>query len=419
VAISPIAIRFLAQEHKYKPLPATVHLLGKQTILAGLDQIRYLLRDSGVEPCDIVPQYETATVQSMGTPKLADTSVFEMFGVKRVRAFDHSDFEGADIVVDLTRPVGDEHAETADLIYDGSVMDNIFNPAVAMHNVARMLKPGGRYIGFNAASIRKLPAYLAFNPYWFFDFFVANHFADVKVYVLDFGDLSSCGRWADSRVDLLDAHGDHRNTHNFPIGINSASLFIVAEKAADSTSQEYFSQGCYRLPEEWTEFDRKLARIQASPRPVMSLKRKTDSVGGTGGFHYVGNIDSDGEFKRSPDEVLPPVAMINMADTFAGYDWSWPSQHQGISWRWIEGVSTILLPPQAKPFRIVGHVHTSKGAEHIRAVRMRYAGAELPVQVRRSLGGSYTLEADAPAFAYPSQVEFHGQDVALSRVEFR
>lgn len=418
MTISPIGIRFLADEHKYKPLPETVHLLGKQTILADFEGIRYLLRACGVEPRDIVPEYETATVQSLGAPKLSDKSLFEMFGVKTIRAFDHSDFEGADIVVDLTKPIGDQHADTADLIYDGSVMDNIFNPAVAMQNVARILKPGGRYIGFNAGSTRGLPAYVAFNPYWFFDFFVANHFADVKIYVLDFGPVSRSGSWAEARVDLLDCHADHRNTHAYPVGTNAVSLFIVAEKAADSTSQEYYSQGCYRLPEEWTDFDRKLARIQASPRPDLALRRQADSVGGTGGFRYVGNIDTDGDFKRSPDEVLPPVTLINMADSFAGHDWSWPSQHQGISWRWIEGVSAILLPAQPKPFRIVGHVHTSKGDQHIRAIRMRYAGAELPVKVKVA-NGFYTLEAEAPAFAYPSQVEFHGRDVALSRVEFR
>ena len=286
MTISCILTRVLVEEHKHIPLPKEIHLLGRQTIMPSIEQINSIFKEVGVVPKKIIPTYDTATCQASNDRRhISDSTFFEIFGVESVRAIDHSDFEGADIVFDLIGDVPPQHVSSADFIFDGSVMDNIFDPASAMRNIAKILRPGGRYVGTNAGTVRWLPAYVAFNPYWFFDFFIANGFEDVKIYVCDLGKEFNWGREAlNCSIFLLDANANHREVHSFPVSPGAVALEIIAEKGASSTSDERTSQGVYRLDDEWKRFDTNLKRVQNSKRPIMSFQKQADA-GGAPGFY--------------------------------------------------------------------------------------------------------------------------------------
>lgn len=422
MTISGIAARFIAEEHKYRPLPKTVHLLGKQTIQMTFDDIRRVMSDVGVTPREAKISYDLLTRQADGREaSISDNTFFEMFGVDTVRAIDHSDFEGADIVFDLTRDLPPEHAGTVDFIFDGSVMDNIFDPASAIQNVARLLKPGGRYVGINAGSTRWLPAYAAFNPYWFFDFFVANKFADVKIYLMDFREYHHNANWVEGEVYLLDAEADHRNVHNFPISPGAISMIIIAEKASDSTWDERTSQGVYRLDEEWATFDRNLEHVKASARPVVQFRKHANSKGGAPGFTYVGTIDGSGGFSHDPALNLAREAevVIDLGKPFAGYGWGALGEHDGIGWRWVESHSVALVNPLRKGrFRIEAKIHTAIDVDNITALRVEVDGKPLDSTVV-SEGGEYRLSALVKFFPkgkLPVELSFHGSGVALSEI---
>ncbi len=59
-----------------------------------------------------------------------------------------SDREKADFIFDLAHGVPDDLLGRFDFIYNGSVLDNVFDPATCIRNVARMLKPNGVTFGY-------------------------------------------------------------------------------------------------------------------------------------------------------------------------------------------------------------------------------------------------------------------------------
>jgi 2-polyprenyl-3-methyl-5-hydroxy-6-metoxy-1,4-benzoquinol methylase len=71
-----------------------------------------------------------------------------------VKAVDVSPYEGAEVIHDLNQPLPDRLRGTADFIVDGSVLDNVFDPATGLRNLTEMLRPGGRLLMSNAWNTR-------------------------------------------------------------------------------------------------------------------------------------------------------------------------------------------------------------------------------------------------------------------------
>src|SRR5262249_37722910 len=128
----------------------------------------------------------TSFAIASGKEFISDATFFGLLGVKLIRAIDHSDFEGADIILDLNEPIGNELAGTVEFLYGGSVLDNIFDPATYIKNVARLLAPNGRVIDQNLGSFHYHP-YVITAPAWYFDYFVLNSFTDCKIYFVQAG----------------------------------------------------------------------------------------------------------------------------------------------------------------------------------------------------------------------------------------
>lgn len=105
-------------------------------------------------------------------------------GLEKFEVLDCSDYEKASQIVDLNFPLDNKsmHIEHWDFIYDGAVMDNLFNPSQALITINQMLRAGGRFIGINAFSF--LPGtMLSLSAEWFYAFFAQNKYADVRVFL--------------------------------------------------------------------------------------------------------------------------------------------------------------------------------------------------------------------------------------------
>src|SRR4029077_11292495 len=103
-------------------------------------------------------------------------------GAAEVHAVDRSDFEGADIVHDMNLPIDRSLEGIADLIVDGSTLDNVHDAATALMHYNRMLRPDGRVVSINAANMDMDGAYSVMDPLWFLDYYAANDYADCRVY---------------------------------------------------------------------------------------------------------------------------------------------------------------------------------------------------------------------------------------------
>lgn len=173
---------------------------------------------------------------------LTDASFFAGLGVTDIDAIDHSDFEGANIILDICREVPQHLEAQFDLIYNGSVMDNIFAPATAIQNVSRLLRPGGRVLHLETASTFRY-SYSALSPSWYMDYYVANGFADCKVYVGAFHGMQTLeeGPWA--VIGYRPPRGQRSNAFTPNFGDHIAVSMVLAEKASDSSWDRLPTQG--------------------------------------------------------------------------------------------------------------------------------------------------------------------------------
>lgn len=187
MGINKQSLSLMLHEHKYKPITGEYLSLGKQTVTLPREVVRSLFVSNSleVEPLDAVYADEANidTVTRHGSNYILDHSLISAFSDCHYNCLDVSDYEGADIIHDMNTPIGEQHYGKYDFIYNGSCMDNIFDPVSFIKNTSRMLAPNGRVMHIECATALA-GAYLSFSPEWFFSYYAANGFKDCKVYAI-------------------------------------------------------------------------------------------------------------------------------------------------------------------------------------------------------------------------------------------
>lgn len=98
-------------------------------------------------------------------------TLLHYLGSCTVTAMDASPFEGAEIIHDLNISVPESLYGKFDFILDGGTIEHVFNFPCAIANVQRMLRPGGIYIGINAANNQLGHGLYQFSPELFWEVF--------------------------------------------------------------------------------------------------------------------------------------------------------------------------------------------------------------------------------------------------------
>ena len=238
------ALRFLVREHRRKPLTGAVLTLGRQCVYATYSEAREILVSEGVEPAAQAPGKETSTniPAWRGTRRehyTSDAAFFEMFGVATVNAMDCSDFEGAEIVWDLNKPVPQELMERFDLIVDGGTIEHVFDIRQAFMNIGRLLCPGGRIIHFVPANNYLNHGFFQCSPTLFNDYYHFNGFADVRTFVAEEtlrGDELA-------ELDVYQVDANHQPL--LMMSKKRLQVIVVAEKTESSTVEKVPQQGIY------------------------------------------------------------------------------------------------------------------------------------------------------------------------------
>lgn len=285
-------VEALVREHAHRPLAGNVVTIGKQTIYFQPQEIMALLREHGHSPAlgpdDL--QLDRSTVgrrhSHAGLDLISDSALFALLGVPRLLAIDHSDYEGADIIHDLTKPLPDALRGFADFVVDGSTLDNTFDPARTITNFVDFLKPGGRLLMINQYSNHHNP-YVMLPPLWYLDYFAMNRFVDCKVYIVLYpqGTRAAAGGHSNAFcIDLRCLLDKERQVSTF-VSDWEMGVIVLAEKGTNSTSHIYPSQQHYRPPEESETYRANLAVIAASARPHLVRTRGSITFKSVSGGH--------------------------------------------------------------------------------------------------------------------------------------
>lgn len=236
------ALRFIAREHKRKPVAGPILTLGRQNVSATLDEVRQLLISEGITPTNLPSGEGTRTnIPSwFGTPyenNTSDVAFFKLLGATDIMALDYSNFENAEITYDLNYPVPNDLRNRFDLIVDGGTIEHVFDVRQSLMNIALMLKPGGRIIHLSPASNYVNHGFYQFSPTLFYDYYAANDFVNLKGFIVEH-----------------DIHYASRPWEFFEVGVEgrfasnqALATVFVAEKSINSTVdkvpiQSYYTQ---------------------------------------------------------------------------------------------------------------------------------------------------------------------------------
>ncbi len=335
MGLASYVVDAIIREHAYKAISGDVLLIGRQTVYMTPQEAIETVRSHGLTPAidakDIVLDRDTVNRRPGWADRemISDASLFALLGNTKVKALDHTSYEGAEVVHDLTTEVPPRLRGCADFIVDGSTLDNTFNPALTLKNYADLLRPGGRLFAINTFSNHFDP-YVIPSPLWYLDYFVMNRFADCKVYVMVHMP-ESVNAFCINPECLLDPR---REVRNFVAPYELATV-IIAEKAANSTTTVWPTQAHYRSDNDWSIYRGNLAEMAQSRRPhILRSLGEMQYFDIIGGYlfvdqHYMARDPSTEESRvraSSVDTAQPPTLVgrakqlvLRLVHT-AGYD---------------------------------------------------------------------------------------------------
>jgi SAM-dependent methyltransferase len=252
------ALRYLVREHFRRPFNGPVLTLGRQCIYASLQDVYGLIYSEGLDPFPVkpgdvytnIPSWQEEPYSGFTSDKAFWTALSDM----EVVALDVSDYENPDIIWDMNSPIPEDLAGRFGLIIDGGTIEHVFDVRLALHNICRMLKPGGRIIHMSPASNYVDHGFYQFSPSFFFDYYGVNDFSNLRCQISDqgAGDVSFHD-WSFRDWNVLRPEAAQSS--------NPLLIIFQAEKKECSTADRIPQQGDYRrrLSARCTDWNRRVA----------------------------------------------------------------------------------------------------------------------------------------------------------------
>ena len=274
----------LIREAQFRPFKGTAYTFGRPTMALSPDGANEMFSELGLEPVGGAArddQVDTVTAYRDQLPfaPICDAEFFRMLGFAETKAVDVSDFEGAEIILDLNKEIPEHLAGTCDLLVDGSTLDNIFDPPLALRNAARMLKPDGRIVlsnqGNYSTHFTGIP-YLIMTPIWFYDYFCINNFVDCQVYVAIWRPGAPV-----STFILNHEHATRKWGLGFVKPVLSEfhmQICVYAERGEHSTWHKLPTQHVYRSEAEWEAYEAAVTSIIARDRKPHQRSKSSELI---------------------------------------------------------------------------------------------------------------------------------------------
>lgn len=286
----------MLHEHQYKPITGQLLSIGKQTVNISAENIDKLFNKHQITTGDdwqalTAHNRDTSTRHSHGF--ITDQGLYSTFCHAQYQCLDISDYEGATIIHDMNEPICERYHRSFDFIYNGSCMDNLFDPVSFIKNTSKMLKPGGRILHLEAMA-NVTGAFLHFSPEWFYSYYAINRFNDCKVYAFRVDSANSRFEF-DSDLFLWSPFFTRQANYDYLSAAKAVDgymyLLVVAEKGEDSTcdrhpqQMQYIHSGCIDWREHHHQFDNTNRPILGTSHQKRSIKIPFE----TDHFRYLGS----------------------------------------------------------------------------------------------------------------------------------
>ncbi|TXH30964.1 MAG: hypothetical protein E6Q96_00965 [Cyclobacteriaceae bacterium] len=169
---------------------------------------------------------------------------FEMLGAKKIFSLDYSDYEGAEIIHDLNKPVPNTLKNKFTVVFDGGTLEHVFNFPNAIRNCMDMIKPGGHFVGISPCNNQCGHGLYQFSPELFYSIFSEQHGFRIKIMYLAVEIDDTKREWYEvSNPQIVRSRVVFKNS-------SPTYLMVVAEKISDFSGELSSYQSDYQ--EIWT-----------------------------------------------------------------------------------------------------------------------------------------------------------------------
>ncbi|REJ73205.1 MAG: hypothetical protein DWQ36_12435 [Acidobacteria bacterium] len=265
--------RLLIEEAKQRPFSGTVLQLGRSSVYFGERQLRSWAAAQGLELRGGVASRPSHDPRLAAQGCTSDETLFELLGFERVESGDISEWEGADHIFDLNRPVPEALHGRFDAIFETGTIVQIFDLPRVLANLHAMLRVGGRVIHCAVPSNNHMDlGFYMLCPTFFADFYAANGWRIECHYLCEYyaywqGARLHSDRWRiyDYTPGCLDALSYGR------YGGAQAATFLVATKLESSTGDVTPQLGQYRAA--WQDYQDPGASVESAGQQARSVRR--------------------------------------------------------------------------------------------------------------------------------------------------
>lgn len=247
--------RLLLEEARREPFRGTVLQLGRSSVYFTMAELAVWAKRHGVTLASV------DDIELSHDPRLArqhclgDRTFFEMLGFERVESCDISDWEGADHILDLNRPVPEELEGRFDAVVDPGTILQIFHQPQLLANLHALVKVGGRIVHAAVPSNNHVDlGFYMFSPTFFHDFYGANGYRIEYQYLCQYYPYWHRGRLHSAPWKIYRYEPgclDHLSYGRF--GGRQAAIFMVVTKTEESTGTVVPQLG--QFVRSWREFD--------------------------------------------------------------------------------------------------------------------------------------------------------------------
>lgn len=184
-----------------------------------------------------------SSIDKIAASKYAEP-FFEALGSKKVVSLDYSDYEQAELIFDLNKPLPDLVKNKYSVVFDGGTLEHVFNFPNAIRNCMDMVKPGGHFVGISPCNNQCGHGLYQFSPELFYSIFSEQHGFRVRIMYLAVDVADDKREWYEvANPQIVRSRVVFKNS-------SPTYLMVVAEKVSDFTGELNPYQSDYH--EIWT-----------------------------------------------------------------------------------------------------------------------------------------------------------------------
>jgi SAM-dependent methyltransferase len=244
MGLSAHAFRLLLSHHKESPFEGPVLMLGRQRVYCGYEEMLGLFAEAGIVPVPLPPGVITGALPRVGgAGETNDVAFFAHLGLQTF-AMDYSDFEGAEIIADLSKTLDERLHGQFGTVIDSGTIEHVFNLRQAFTNCVKLLRPGGQIVHISPVNNYVNHGFYQLNPTVFHDYYDANHFTDTVSHLIVHARTDIAARpWFIIPYD----HEKFYSCSSFINDTNSQlAIFFRGRKTSQSSGDELPIQKLYR-----------------------------------------------------------------------------------------------------------------------------------------------------------------------------